>query len=285
MESLIEALLIITLEYPVMDCVCKQVAGLQTEEAIERICMTQEMSMKQKSFAMQTARDASEQKDSQCFRVMDATNDRLLKAMDPALSRMYKAVKALQNAFASILSGFGSTSCSDWEASPFVVSLLPEPVDYFMGCMHTVDCRSRCRDNMLAFEDALAEYRRSDGQDLALSKTFEIDTESRFFSVNEEFEGKHLAPFVIYAVVPLEDSVCRAMCSASARCVAIGGMDATGEEQGQGRLATGYYCVPVSVMESVYTADVRMNTSEYGSFGKGVVTSMQIASRHKARQR
>ena len=131
-------------------------AGLQTEEAIERIWMTQEMNMKQKSFAMQTARDASEQQLSQCFRVMDATNDRLLKAMDPVLSRMYKAVMALQNAFASLLSGFGSTSCSDWEASPFVVSLLPEPVDYFMGCMQTTDCRSRCRDNMLAFDEALA---------------------------------------------------------------------------------------------------------------------------------
>jgi hypothetical protein len=213
---------------------------------------------------------------------MDATNDRLLKAMDPVLSRMYKAVGTLQNAFASILTGFGSTSCSDWEASPFVVSLLPEPVDYFMGCMHTLDCRSRCRDNMLAFDEALSAYRRSDGQDLALSKAFEIDTESRFFSVNEEFEGKHLAPFVIYAVMPLQDSVCRAMCTASARCVAIAGMDATGQEQGQGRLATGYYCVPVSVMESVYTADTRMNTSEYGSFGAGVVTHMHIASRHKA---
>jgi hypothetical protein len=282
MESFVEVLFIITLEYPVMDCVCKQVAGLQTEEAIERICMTQEMSMKQRSFAIQTARDASEQQESQCFMVMDATNDRLLKAMDPVLSRMYKAVMALQNAFASILSGFGSTSCSDWEASPFVVSLLPEPVDYFMGCMHTIDCRSRCRDNMLAFEEALSDYRRSDGQDLALSKTFELDTESRFFSANEEFEGKHLAPFVIYAVMPLQDSVCPAICTRSARCVAIAGMDATGEDQGQGHLQTGYYCVPVSVMESVYKADIRMNTSEYGSFGDGVVTNMHIASRHKA---
>jgi len=284
MESMIEALFIITLEYPAMDCVCKQVAGLQTEEAIERICMTQEMSMKQKSFAIQTARDASEYKDSQCFRVMDATNDRLLKAMDPVMSRMYKAVMALQNAFATILSGVGSTSCSDWEASPFVVSLLPEPVDYFMGCMHTMDCRSRCRDSMLAFEEALSAYRSSDGQDLALSKTFEVETESRFFSANEEFEGKHLAPFVIYAVMPLQDSVCRAMCMTSARCVVIAGMDAAGEAQGQGHLQTAYYCVPVSVMESVYTADSRMNTSEYGAFGAGVVTSMHIASRHKAMQ-
>jgi hypothetical protein len=60
MERLIESLFIITLEYPDMDCVCNQVADLQTEEVIERICMTQEMSMKQKSFAIQTARDASE---------------------------------------------------------------------------------------------------------------------------------------------------------------------------------------------------------------------------------
>ena len=212
-----QVLFIITLEYPVMDCVCKQVAGLQTEEAIEKICMPQGMSMKQKSFVMQAARDANGQQLSQCFRVMDATNDRLLKAMDPVLSRMYKAVMALQNAFASILSGFGSTSCSDWDASPFVVSILPEPVDYFMGCMLTIDCRSRCLDNILAFEEALTEYRSTDTQDLALSKTFEVDTESRFFSANEEFEGKHLAPFVIYGVMPLEDSVCGVICSGSAR--------------------------------------------------------------------
>ena len=281
MESTLEVLFIITMEYAAMDCVCKQVAGLQTEEAIEKICMKQEMSMKQKSFAIQTARDASEQQESQCFAVMDATNDRLLKAMDPVLSRMSKAVTALQNAFASILSGFGSASCSDWEASPFVVSLLPEPVDYFMGCMHTIDCRSRCLDNMLAFEEALSEYRRTDSKELALSKPFEVDTESRFFNVNEEFEGKHLAPFVIYAVMPLQDSACPAICIASARCVAIAGMDATGE-QGQGDLQTAYYCVPVSIMESVYKADARMNTTEYGSFGAGVVTNMHIASRHKS---
>jgi hypothetical protein len=281
-ESTLEVLFIITLEYPVMDCVCKQVAGLQTEEAIEKICMTHEMSMKQKSFTMQTARDANEQQESQCFRVMDATNDRLLKAMDPALSRMYKAMMALQNAFASILGGSGSTSCSDWEASPFVISLLPEPVDYFMGCMHTIDCRSRCLDPLLAFEEALSDYRDTNGQDLALSKSFEIETESRFFNANEEFEGKHLAPFVIYAVMPLQDSVCPAICTGLARCVVIAGMDATGEQQGQGHLQTGYYCVPVSVVESVYKADARMNTSEYGSFGTGVVTNMHIASRHKA---
>lgn len=278
-EAFMQVLFIITLEYPVMDCVCKQVSGLQTEEAIEKICMPQGMSMKQKSFVMQAARDASGQQLSQCFRVMDATNDRLLKAMDPVLSRMYKAVMAMQNAFASILSGFGSTSCTDWDASPFVVSILPEPVDYFMGCMLTIDCRSRCLDNIQAFEEALAEYRNT--QDLALSKTFEVDTESRFFSANEEFEGKHLAPFVIYGVMPLQDSVCSTICSGSARCVSIAGMDSTGEEQGQGHLQTGYYCVPVSVMESVYRASTSVNTSEYGSFGTGVVTNMHIASRHK----
>ena len=280
-EGFMEVLFILTLEYPVMDCVCRQVAGLQTQEAVEKICMPQEMSIKQKSFVMQAARDANEQQPSQCFSVMDATNDRLLKAMDPVLSRMYKAAMAIQNAFASMLSGAGSTACSDWEASPFVVSILPEPVDYFMGCMHTIDCRSRCLDNFLAFEDALSAYRISGMQDLSLSKPFEIDTESRFFNVNEEFEGKHLAPFVIYAVMPMLDSVCDAMCLGSARCVSIAGMDASVAGHPQGQLETDYYCVPVSVLESVYRADTTVNTSEYGSFGAALVTNMHIATRHK----
>ena len=280
-EAVMAVVFIMTLEYPVMDCVCKQVAGLQTEEAVEKICMPQGMSIKQKSFVMQTARDASDQQPSQCFGVMDATNDNLLKAMDPVLSRMYKAVMALQNAFASILSGFGSTSCSDWDASPFVVSLLPEPVDYFMGCMHTIDCRSRCLDNILAFEEALAAYRVAGTEELALTKEFEIDTESRFFSANEEFEGKHLAPFVVYAVMPLQDSVCDAMCSGLSRCVSVAGMDASVADHPQGQLKVDYYCMPVSVVESVYRADTSVNTSEYGSFGAGIVTGMHIASRHK----
>ena len=156
------------------------------------------------------------------------------------------------------------------------------PVDYFMGCMHTIDCRSRCLDNMLAFEEALSEYRRSDSKELALAKTFEIDTESRFFSANDEFEGKHLAPFVIYAVMPLEETVCTTVCSAAARYVPVSGMDATTDDQGQGHLQTGYYCVPISVMDSVYTADTRINTTHYGSYGDDIVTSMHIASRHKA---
>jgi len=42
--------------------------------------------------------------------------------------------------------------------SPFVISVVPEPVDYFMGCMHTFDCRVRCLDTMQAFDDALRTY-------------------------------------------------------------------------------------------------------------------------------
>ena len=132
------------------------------------------------------------------------------------------------------------------------MSILPEPVDYFMGCMLTIDNRSRCLDNILTFEETLAEDHSTETKDLALSKTFEIDTEIRFFSVKEEFEGKHLAPFVIYTVMTLEDSVCNVICSGSVRCVSIVGMDSTVTDNAQGQFQTAYYCVSVSVLESVY---------------------------------
>lgn len=53
------------------------------------------------------------------------------------------------------------------QTNPYVVAIVPEPVDYFRACGLTSVCRSRCRAEIQAFEDANANPTR-------ISQTFTV---------------------------------------------------------------------------------------------------------------
>lgn len=60
------------------------------------------------------------------------------------------------------------------QTNPYVVAIVPEPVDYFRACGLTSVCRSRCRAEIQAFEDANANPTR-------ISQTFTVsDSPKRF---------------------------------------------------------------------------------------------------------
>lgn len=44
--------------------------------------------------------------------------------------------------------------CTNFQTNPYVVALVPEPVDYFRACGLTSVCRARCRGEIEAFEYA-----------------------------------------------------------------------------------------------------------------------------------
>lgn len=46
--------------------------------------------------------------------------------------------------------------CTNFQTNPYVVAIVPEPVDYFRACGLTSVCRARCRSEILAFEEANA---------------------------------------------------------------------------------------------------------------------------------
>jgi len=250
MEGLLRAILIFTVDYPMMSCVCKNTVGFPLEQVLNDICLPAILPMVAKAYVIQRIQEKST---SNCFSVMDSTNTKLLTVFDPLFSRMVKAQEAVESAFGLFVTqilglDLLDTKCLDFE-TPYIVSILPEPVDYFMGCMETFDCRTRCFDTFKAFNDSLLAYTTDAIEPPSLLLKSEIDTESRYFSDSDMELRKHLSPFAVYAVIQLEDAVCRKTCglghAALSRCVAVGGVK-------NGVLNTQYYCIPASLIMSVY---------------------------------
>ena len=249
MEGFIRTILIFAVDYPIMSCVCKESVGYPIEQILNDVCLPAILPMSGKAYVMQRIAAKST---ADCYDVMDTINAKLLNAFDPFFSRMVKAQQAIESAFGLFVTqvvglDLLNTKCLNFE-SPYTVSILPEPVDYFMGCMHTFDCHTRCLDTFKAFDDALAVYTQaSPAPSLVLNS--EIETESRFFRDSDMEIGKHLAPFAVYVVAQLADAECRTTCgaghTAASRCVAVAGLKST-------LLRTAYYCIPASLILSVY---------------------------------
>ena len=300
LEAAMTIMFVLAVDYPVMDCVCKQPKGFNAAEILETVCLPRIMPMPLKSFVMFEIPDGdpNAQPKSQCFEVMDGVNNKLLKAMDPVLSRMYKAQTALESGMAALISidftgsATVGSGCSDFSTSPYVVSILPEPVDYFMGCMETMDCRARCLDPMRAFEESLNAYRASKGVHPVFERPVDIQTNSLYFSTQDEFDGKHLAPFAVYSVMLMQADVCKHVCSFSSqdssRCVSVAGMDSSQtSSRAQGVMTQAYYCVPASVTMSVFRGSIpgsRMSAAVYAddALQSAVVTGMRQGTTYKA---
>ena len=94
-----------------------------------------------------------------CFQSMDAANCRLQDTFDPFLARLYRLTQATEASVDFLMVSFQQDAgkCEDVYGSAYVVTIMQEPVDYFMQCMHTFDCRAKCLDTHSAFELALAE--------------------------------------------------------------------------------------------------------------------------------
>ena len=299
LEAAMSIMFVLSVDYPVMDCVCKQPNGYNAAEILETVCLPRIMPMPLKAFVLFEIPDGdpNAQPKSQCFEVMDGVNNKLLKAMDPVLSRMYKAQTALESGMAALISidftgsATVGSGCSDWSTSPYVVSILPEPVDYFMGCMETMDCRARCLDPMRGFEESLNAYRASKGVHPVFERPIDMQTNSLYFSTQDQFDGKHLAPFAVYSVMLMQAEVCKHVCSFSSqdasRCVAVAGMDtAQTTSRPQGLMTQAYYCVPASVTMSVFRGSIpgsRASASMYtdDALQGAVVTDMRQGTTYK----
>ena len=91
--------------------------------------------------------------------------------------------------------------CMEYD-SPFVVSIVPVSVDYFMGCMHTFDCLARCLDTMQSFDDSLRAYSAYTSTPPAYVTMPNRDIESSlYFSYADMELGRHLESFAVYSVV------------------------------------------------------------------------------------
>jgi len=276
MQTLLVVLLV---DYSVMDCVCRTPEELVRADVIDNDCVRQMMPGYWRAWVLEQRRSQANVITSSCFSSMDLANARLLSAFDGVSARLVKLTKALQGLFNYfvVFIGIDTGECNDY-ASPYMVSIMPEPADYFMPCMHTPDCRFQCLDEFNTFELAL----RATAVVPEFLSSFEIEVESKYFSVEDIEHNRHLPPFEIIGISELFQTECRVVCSSgyvpANQCVAVVGIQA-----GRNQLGQAYKCIPADMTTYVYEyrgpAGVLLQTSAWGA--DEVVREGYLLSVHK----
>ena len=258
-EGALRVLLVLMIDYPLMDCVCRQTREVNRVAVVTDRCLPQLFPIASRTYMINYLRATD---GDTCFAYMDEANGRLLDAFGPVLQRMHRAGDALADALDYLLvwvSGYDAGQCRNYDASAYVMALLPEPASYFMGCMRTFDCRARCFDGITAFEQALAAL---DAPPVFVDEV-DVDVDSRFFSDADVEAGRDRLPFPAYGMAELGRASCSTLCHSDAgdRCLALFGLD-------NGAVEAAYYCVPRSFMESVRRIEPVFVTPYYSEWGE-----------------
>lgn len=264
LEGCLAAFIVFVSDYPAAACVCKQGQGANSGSALEqatelaRECLTHENAVAEHAWVRDMVfRTAPDARNGACFAAMDGANLRLRNAFDKALRRVYMvALNAGQAADSALAMLTGdSVACDAFDVSPYVLSIVPEPIDYFMHCSDTADCRTRCFYEFSAFE--AANMSLVGGERPGIKETIPILVESMLFGVDDLSEGRAAPPFDVLDAAELSPQWCAVVCGAETaplqqfmnRCVVVAGVRQL--RTGQALPTTAYYCLPIDMTEYV----------------------------------
>ena len=277
MAGAVDALGILFSEYPTLQCVCgNEHTGNVDTEALE-VCLAEEHSYVTSVWTIDYIATASlEVKRAMCFKTMDHLNEKFTNAFEPMFKRLGLLADALGSSLDYLVSVFNEDTgqCIDGYLSPFVVTILPSPLDYFLGCHRTASCRADCRDNFEAFEDARANA--ASIEPLYFEHTAQMTVRSKFFSTEDIEAKRHLSPFDVKSVVELESTTCEHICAYTdkLRCLAAAGL-----KHGEAQIV--YTCLPRDNSMFAYESPLytRNETMSFYPTAGGAVHAMYFLTR------
>jgi hypothetical protein len=192
---------VLTLDYPTVSCACKlgeaDTLGESALNAVTRICLLRPLPLEETQWLTALALAQDDRKQI-CFATMDGANVRLSTAFDKTYQRMYQMTEhaaGVADAILAIITG-DSSACDAFDVSPYVMSIIPEPVDYFSACTDTDDCRVRCKEEYDAFDEAKNKIVAA-GIELGFETEMAVSVESMFFSNDDIEQGRHKPPFMM----------------------------------------------------------------------------------------
>lgn len=248
-DFVLQAARVMFVDYATLSCACGLAEGERVDATtVKNICLRRFSPAIQQRWMLELVfmPDNAARRDY-CFASMDTANGRLLGAMDPFLKRTYRIAENMAEGLDYLITSFSldRSGCDSYILSPYVVSLVPEPVDYFMGCMHTFDCRTRCLSEREAFEQALIRVANI-GTNPMFNHQITVEVESNLFDPYAIETNENLPPFELFAVLELD--VCAQLCTnrVPGRCIAVAGR-VTG-----GAVGLAYYCLPADITMYVF---------------------------------
>jgi hypothetical protein len=226
-------LTVFTVDMPLMACVCKDSVGHPAGWIISH-CEAPDRS---KAMLRRLA-DA----ESQCSTLVENMSSDLHSAFDETFSELYAGARYVGSSLdylITVLNPDDAGQCDNYESSPYVSVIIPNPVDYFRVCAKTEVCAVRCQQQIEAFERVRPPTTRT-------TKGSQV-VQSLFFPVINDDAYMPFPDTGIVALTELDDCT---MCLVEGedRCFIAGGFG------GEGQFQVFQYCIPSALGQGVAKA-------------------------------
>jgi hypothetical protein len=241
-EGLLTMLTVFTVDVPLFACVCKGSAGSNFAEYVLGSCYPDAPDAYKPLLVELLAR--YDPPTAICPALVAMAQLHFTRAMDQTFSDINAGTDQLASVIdyliVSVDSGAGN--CENFQDNPYVLALIPQPVDYFRVCGLTSFCRSRCLAEFEAFESVSALMQP------ASSETVVETIQSPLFA---SLDADARNPFTATLAL-MELANCTAICGtvrsalgASDRCFLVAGADSSA-----GLVVAGF-CAPIDATAGV----------------------------------
>jgi len=222
-------------DVPLMDCVCVKSTGSMFSRFVRDKCWPDAPDLQKPMLNALMQLEHSEA----CPVMVKMTQTHFTESLD----EMFALFQAGTRELSSVMDYFIQTNyvgdCNNYADNPYVLTLIPQPADYFRVCGKTDACRYRCLSEFQAFESRNLEA--------PVTETVTESVQSLFFNSVDDDTYMPLRPI---AMLELYD--CNYPCGFvqqvgpySDRCFLLGG------ENGAGQLEVLSFCVPVQLGSNV----------------------------------
>lgn len=227
----LDLLSVFLVDLPLIACVCTQNSGNNPRNWVLSHCESPDG-------LKPLMRRLIDSPDS-CASLVEQTNANLTGVFNDTFGELFAGTNTIGSILDSLMAavdGNKAGQCDNYGSNPFVVTLIPEPADYWRVCGNTEFCRLRCQQQIEAF-NAVRPARS------VRSSTTRQTVQSLFFPT---LNADAYNPFSsVNAITELAS--CRLLCpNKEDRCFLI-----TGFVGGRGVLRVAQYCVPSALAQGV----------------------------------
>ena len=222
-------------DIPLVDCVCVRSTGSNFEQFVRKNCLENAPDLQKPMVANLISMGSADA----CPTLVAMTQSHFKEALDP----MFARIEAGTREVGSVLDWFVHANyvgdCNNFVDNPYVLALIPQPVDYFRVCGKTQTCRMRC----------LTEFQAFESRNLAPPSTESVTRTVQSMFFNSKDSDTYM-PLRARAMLELENctQVCGFVQTVKGfrdRCFLLGG------ESSSGDLQVISFCVPIQIGANV----------------------------------